>query len=596
MDAAEQPRAKCQLYVILARAASTAVVFRRGPTKQVRLIQWDRHDDSFTRGQWFKGRSYERRGDLSPNGRRLVYFASNGKDTWTAISNPPVLTALALWPSDGTYGGGGLFTSNDDVLINHSPDRMTPEPSKGQRRRDEHHDARQPQRLPQEHRDARRFAAASIRKYSSQPGRIAGLRRFVRGSISNKGSLSHVHPEYMHRVALMVALALVGCQRDPGLGSTTPQEALGQATCKVKGSSTRPLLVEWPAADRAMLEAAAESGVVAARYDGCALDVLYRCNLGGQYAYRPLTHKRDEIRIRDADALWAELPLGAAELEGTLSREGQINVDMTVVGRLETDPDAVKGSRDAACSGATHVVSGMTVGAFAMYTGAAVEGSASASAGGFGGGLSSSRSRGVLRKDGDFEACSEVSMSEGVPPTQCAALLRVELVPLGADGTATSDAEQNQADRARDLERAADRWHATRTGAVVAAGVSGAGALAGIVVVVMRSVQIGDAEQDLRGEERDATDFSPLGSSSSRARAAQNVEQLEAQITGWERERRIAGGVTIGLVLGTAAFAGLAYAAKGRESRLRTRARFERISFAPAVGPGLGGLSVRGRF
>lgn len=131
MDAAEQPRAKCQLYVILARSASTAVVFRRGPTKQVRLILWDRHDDSFTPGQWFKGRIYERRGDLSPNGRRLVYFASNGKDTWTAISNPPFLTALALWPSDGTYGGGGLFTSNDDVLINHTPDRMTPDPSKG---------------------------------------------------------------------------------------------------------------------------------------------------------------------------------------------------------------------------------------------------------------------------------------------------------------------------------------------------------------------------------------------------------------------------------------------------------------------------------
>jgi hypothetical protein len=38
--------------------------------------------------------------------------------TWTAISRPPHLTALALWPNMGTWGGGGLFESEHSILLN----------------------------------------------------------------------------------------------------------------------------------------------------------------------------------------------------------------------------------------------------------------------------------------------------------------------------------------------------------------------------------------------------------------------------------------------------------------------------------------------
>ncbi len=55
------------LYAILARDARTGVVFRRGPSRQVQLIRWDLRDDTFEHGQWFKGRIYERRCDLSPS-------------------------------------------------------------------------------------------------------------------------------------------------------------------------------------------------------------------------------------------------------------------------------------------------------------------------------------------------------------------------------------------------------------------------------------------------------------------------------------------------------------------------------------------------
>jgi hypothetical protein len=114
---------KTGLFIILARNAPVGVIFRRGPTKQVQLIKWNLKDDSFELGQWLKGRIYERRCDLSPNGEKLIYFAANyrrnGPRTWTAVSNPPYLTALAMWPKGDAWGGGGLFDSEYTISLNH---------------------------------------------------------------------------------------------------------------------------------------------------------------------------------------------------------------------------------------------------------------------------------------------------------------------------------------------------------------------------------------------------------------------------------------------------------------------------------------------
>jgi hypothetical protein len=111
-----------RLYAILARKSAMAVVFRRGPSKQVQLISWDTDSHTFRAGQWFKGRIYERRCDLSPSGEKLIYFASSQKGpymTWTAVSRPPFLTALALWPKGDCWGGGGLFKSEQIIQLNH---------------------------------------------------------------------------------------------------------------------------------------------------------------------------------------------------------------------------------------------------------------------------------------------------------------------------------------------------------------------------------------------------------------------------------------------------------------------------------------------
>jgi len=115
-------KSSTRLFVILARKSSLACIFRRGPSKQVLLIKWDRKTDTFECGQWLKGRIYERRCDLSPSGDKLIYLAAKWKgpiDSWTAVSRPPYLSALALWPNLGAWGGGGLFEYDNVICLNH---------------------------------------------------------------------------------------------------------------------------------------------------------------------------------------------------------------------------------------------------------------------------------------------------------------------------------------------------------------------------------------------------------------------------------------------------------------------------------------------
>jgi len=132
-------RLPCRLFAILAHEAPRAVILRRGPSKWVQAILWHTDDDTFEYGQWFHGHIYERRCDLSPDGVLFIYFASKitGRTlrdpeytyAWTAISKPPYLTALALWPKGDTWDGGGLFRGRRTVVLNHDPAHMASHPA-----------------------------------------------------------------------------------------------------------------------------------------------------------------------------------------------------------------------------------------------------------------------------------------------------------------------------------------------------------------------------------------------------------------------------------------------------------------------------------
>jgi hypothetical protein len=153
----EQPNAR--IHVVFARKAPMGVIFRRGSSKWTHIVKWNTENDTFEHGQWFHGQMYPRRSDLSPNGELLVYFCAKwgrhrveeaeemlgkrnaGLSTyelrlllkrkpkaraeytyaWTAVSRPPYLTALALWPKGDCWHGGGLFKSNRLLWLNHKP-------------------------------------------------------------------------------------------------------------------------------------------------------------------------------------------------------------------------------------------------------------------------------------------------------------------------------------------------------------------------------------------------------------------------------------------------------------------------------------------
>jgi hypothetical protein len=114
-----------RLDFVFASDAPVCVILRRGPSQWVHLLKWNTLDDTIEPGAWFRGRIYDDGCDLSPDGRLFVYFATQYGQTrdegysnaWTAVSKPPWLTALAMWPRDDTWGGRAYFADNTNVVI-----------------------------------------------------------------------------------------------------------------------------------------------------------------------------------------------------------------------------------------------------------------------------------------------------------------------------------------------------------------------------------------------------------------------------------------------------------------------------------------------
>ena len=122
---AERNRRKppaARVEAILARNAATGVIFRRGPSRFVRMLRWNLRNDRIEGGQWIEARVHVDRSDISPDGELVAAFVASYRrkpGTWTAISRPPFFTALAVWPKGDTWGGGGLFGSDTHFFLWH---------------------------------------------------------------------------------------------------------------------------------------------------------------------------------------------------------------------------------------------------------------------------------------------------------------------------------------------------------------------------------------------------------------------------------------------------------------------------------------------
>ena len=379
-------------------------------------------------------------------------------------------------------------------------------------------------------------------------------------------------------VVLFAGLASgTGCARVPAApAAATPPDldhATAQARCAVRHSADKPLVVEWPAADRAALEARARRGLVPVRYEGCTMEVLSGCELpDSRYEFIALSPKQERVSIRSADELYARLPVGAAALEGKLERSGELVVELSIVGRQQADRDVVEHDElRGRCDGATHVLTGLTVGAFTLQSGGATAVGVEARVGTAGAGGSHERSRELLARDGDPLACAEPALEPGSPPSRWGALLRVEAVPLAGParaamevptGLAGGGGEPVDPEQQRARERMARRAAAWR-GVAITSGVLSGASLGGMV---------GGSVLMIQGDDH----------------AVWEEPSPESQ-----RRKRIGTGMVVGSAIGFIGFGALALGA-GAASR--------RGSAGPLswVGPTLSatgmGVELRGRF
>lgn len=236
----------------------------------------------------------------------------------------------------------------------------------------------------------------------------------------------------MHLSFAALCLASLGALSCSG-GQTSAADASARGLCPGAKQQSEPLIVEWSSSARGQLEALRGKHVVAVRYTGCELEVLAQCNVPARYNYAPITPKHERIAVHDESELFANIPLHAAALSGKLKSAGELNVDMTVVGRFEAEhaevrPEELSGD----CAGATHVIAGLSAGAFSFFSGSDKSAGAGVDVGGLGGNAKTSAKREVLNEDGDRAACSTAAPGDKAPPFKCGALVRIELVPLGA--------------------------------------------------------------------------------------------------------------------------------------------------------------------
>ncbi len=207
-----------------------------------------------------------------------------------------------------------------------------------------------------------------------------------------------------------------------------------QVISTVVANQERPLVVEWPAADRGDLETQMRRGIVVVRYSNRTMQILEQCYVAASYRYQGFTRKQDHLEVQDVDSLYAAIPLGAARLEGELKNSGVLDVDMLLVGQWEAGKTSARREElQGFCDGATHIMSAMTVGAFTIFAGADARLGAGANGLGFGVGSASTATRRTLRQDGNEFACASSTPTDLKPPENCGAPIRVELALLATN-------------------------------------------------------------------------------------------------------------------------------------------------------------------
>ena len=244
-------------------------------------------------------------------------------------------------------------------------------------------------------------------------------------------------------LALLVGgcLTLAGCPprvADEPLKAPTTSDAFPGVVCDALRPQTEPDLMAWDSGSRLKLAKLRDEGVVAVRYQakGCNVELeLLPCVAGGPTSYTFKPYSANEHKVaHSANELFAQLPVGAARLAGSVKGERALRTDYMLAGLygLPTGQafkaSDLRGPREV-CARATHVVSAVYIGAFAMAAGEARTLEASATLMGAGVGDKSRADVQSLGEEGDADAC-RASQREHKENTGCAVPLRIGLLAL----------------------------------------------------------------------------------------------------------------------------------------------------------------------
>jgi len=240
----------------------------------------------------------------------------------------------------------------------------------------------------------------------------------------------------MGRASIVGALVvLAGCGGPPPLLLTSresdTQGALGER-CSPEVAN-KPYVIKMRSTTRGELESRLRKGLALVKYSGCDLEVIQDCSAPANlaYAWVGLTPKNDELKITTAAELYAQVPIGAAELAAQLQRTGELSIRSMIVGRYESPVQTLRlGSLEGRhCDEATHGIRAVSAGAFKLFSGRSATDGAKVGAGDIAIGAKSQAKAEELTSDGDMAKCSLPGNADG-PQLGCGALIQLELVPV----------------------------------------------------------------------------------------------------------------------------------------------------------------------
>lgn len=235
--------------------------------------------------------------------------------------------------------------------------------------------------------------------------------------------------------------SLVSCGGHTPSDKLRPKDATAAGALKEGDGSTvkacapapgEPLVIDLRSSDRSDFELAMQDGVAVVSYNCKELKLLKSCNLHGAYTFAAVSRKEDVVQMQSRDEVEANIPITGTKLSAALKSGSTIDLALITVGKRRTRTrgvylDDLQGD----CDGATHIIRGAYVGAFAMGTGTVGQASAVADMFGVGGASGKSGSdRKTTAKDGDLVACRQSAPDSATPPAECAAITRLDLVPL----------------------------------------------------------------------------------------------------------------------------------------------------------------------